>query len=277
MSRNANIGIGLMGCGSMGTEIASSVDSGQIRNSHIAAVLDQDISLAQALVGDLLGSVPAYDDISAFLATDGLDIVVESASQAAIKAYGATILECGASLLMMSSGALLYPDTYASMTAASEASKAQIIVPSGAVGGIDALRAARRDLDSVTIVSTKPPRALSGAPGFAAWEDTEISGPTVVYEGAAMDAVPLFPANVNVAATVSLAGLGPQKTKVKVVADPASPGNVHEIEASGAFGSLSLKFVNKPHTTNPKTSYLAVLAATEALRAFCEPGPRIGA
>ena len=134
----------------------------------------------------------------------------------------------------------------------------------------------RKSLESVTIVSTKKPEALSGAPGFADWEDRQIDEPTVIFEGQAIDAVDLFPANVNVAATISLAGIGPQKTMVKVVADPNSPGNVHEVEASGAFGQLSFKFVNKPHSTNPKTSYLAVLAAIEALRSYCEAGPRIG-
>ena len=90
----------------------------------------------------------------------------------------------------------------------------------------------------------------------------------MVVEGRGMSAVGLLPAKVNGAATISLAGLGPQRTIVKVVADPESPGNVHEVDATGAFGEFSFRFVNRPHATNPKTSYLAVLAAIEALRSF---------
>jgi aspartate dehydrogenase len=117
---------------------------------------------------------------------------------------------------------------------------------------------------------------LSGAPGFADWEDVEISEPTVIFEGTAAEAVELFPANVNVAATVSLAGIGPNSTRVKVVADPNSPGNVHEINAVSSAGKFSFRFENVPHDTNPKTSLLAVLAAIETLRSICDPGLRIG-
>ena len=179
-------------------------------------------------------------------------------------------------MLVMSSGALTSGDFMRSVSSISAKTGASIYVPSGAVGGIDTLRAARPLLESVTIVSTKPPIALSGAPGFADFEDVEITSPTVIFEGTASEAVSLFPANVNVAATVSLAGLGPDATKVKVVADPNSPGNVHEINAISRAGKFSFRFENVPHETNPKTSFLAVLAAIETLRSICEPGLRIG-
>ena len=172
--------------------------------------------------------------------------------------------------------ALLDPEVFTRVTTAASTSGGDIIVPSGAVGGIDALRACRGHLDSVTIVSTKKPESLRGAPGFAAWEDVPIPGPTVVFEGPASAAVDQFPANVNVAATVSLAGIGPQATQVKVIADPDAPGNVHQIDASGPFGELSFRCVNRPYAANPKTSHLAALAAIEALRTYCEPGPRLG-
>ncbi len=276
MAANSPVGIGLLGCGAMGAELALSVGPDGVQNAHVVALFDQDGEVARALASRLSGDVATFTDVAGLLSHDGVDLVAECASQAAVKAHGRAILAAGKSLLMMSSGALLDPDTYQEMNDAANANCAEIIVPSGAVGGIDALRAARKSLKSVTIVSTKKPEALSGAPGFAEWEDRQIDEPTVIFEGQAIDAVSLFPANVNVAATISLAGIGPQKTMVKVVADPNSPGNVHEVEASGEFGQLSFKFVNKPHSTNPKTSYLAVLAAIEALRSYCEAGPRIG-
>ncbi|MCH8102485.1 MAG: aspartate dehydrogenase [Chloroflexi bacterium] len=288
MTASSPVGIGLLGCGAMGAELALAVGPASgpasgpakgpegIQNARMAALFDQDGGVAGALAAQLQGDVPTFADVSGLLSADGVDLVVECASQAAIKAHGRSILDAGKSLLLMSSGALLDPDTYRGMDEAARANGVEILVPSGAVGGIDALRAVRNLLDSVTIVSTKKPEALSGAPGFVDWEDRKIDGPTVIFEGNAIDAVGLFPANVNVAATISLAGLGPQRTIVKVVADPDSPGNVHEVDATGAFGEFSFRFVNRPHATNPKTSYLAVLAAIEALRSFCEPGPRIG-
>jgi aspartate dehydrogenase len=276
MAASSPVGIGLFGCGSMGAELALAVGPEGIQNARVAALFDQDGVVAEALAAQLQGDVPTFTNVSGLLNAGGVDLVVECASQAAVKAHGRSILDAGKSLMLMSSGALLDPETFQGMDEAARANGVEILVPSGAVGGIDALRAARNLLDSVTIVSTKKPEALSGAPGFADWEDRQIDGPTVVYEGQAIDAVRLFPANVNVAATISLAGLGPQRTMVKIVADPDSPGNVHEVDATGAFGRFSFRFVNKPHATNPKTSYLAVLAAIEALRSYCEPGPRIG-
>ena len=107
-------------------------------------------------------------------------------------------------------------------------------------------------------------------------EDREIAEPVTVFDGPASEAVKLFPANVNVAATVSLAGMGPERTMVRVVADPESPGTVHEISATGDFGEFNFRLVNRPHPKNPKTSHLAVLAAIESLRALVNPGLRVG-
>ena len=260
----------------MGSDLALAVGPDGIQYARVEAVYDADTDAARALGQRLSGEVPAVSSIAALVAMDAVDLVVECAGQEAVKAHGGAILEAGKSLLVMSSGALLDPEVFDRMTAASASNDVDLIVPSGAVGGIDALRACRRLLDSVTIVSTKKPESLEGAPGYAAWEDARISEPTVVYEGAASAAVELFPANINVAATVSLAGVGPQATRVKVIADPDAPGNVHRIEARGAFGKFSFECVNRPYAANPKTSHLAALAAIEALRAYCEPGPRLG-
>jgi aspartate dehydrogenase len=270
------IKIGLMGCGSMGAELARCVGPGGVKNATVAALFDSDAARANALSAALPSRPVVCASIPALLAIHGLDLVIECASQSAVKAHGPAIMNAGKSLLLMSSGALLDPGTYAAMTTAAERTGAEIMVPSGAVGGIDALRAVRKYLESVTLVSTKKPAALSGAPGFAEYEGREIKTPVVVFEGNAVEAVNLFPANVNVAATVSLAGIGPEKTQVRVVADPDSPGNVHEIRATGGFGEFSFKLVNRPHPDNPKTSHLAVLAAIETLRSIAEPGLRIG-
>ena len=268
--------IGVIGCGSMGAELARAIGPNGISGARVAALLDQEPERGKALAASLDPPPESYTDASAFLAHDGLDIIVECASQAVVRELGVAILNSGRSLLLMSSGALMDSELLDALKTASQTFGGQIIVPSGAVGGIDALRAVQADLESVTIVSTKRPEALRGAPGFAAYEDLEILEPVTLFEGSAADAVKLFPANVNVAATVSLAGIGPQRTSVRVVADPAAPGNVHEIRATGGFGEFLFKLVNRPHPQNPKTSHLAVLAAIESLRALVNPGLRVG-
>ncbi len=273
------VGIGVIGCGSMGAELASAVGQdgpGGIPGARVTALLDVDPAQVAALSRSLDSNPGGFTEQSDFLASGELDIVAECASQIAVRAHGAAVLRSGRSLLLMSSGALMDPELFAELTAASKEGGAQIIVPSGAVGGIDALRAVQADLESVEIVSTKRPAALAGATGFADWESRDIDAPVTVYDGPAADAVKLFPANVNVAATVSLAGIGPERTTVRVVADPESPGNVHEIRARGGFGEFNFKLVNRPHPKNPKTSHLAVLAAIESLRALVNPGLRVG-
>lgn len=269
----------MIGCGSMGAELAQSVGHDgphSVPGAKVVALLDLDEQQVEDLSGSLTSKPLGFTELSKFLSVSNIDIVAECASQAAVRANGTAVLRSGRSLLLMSSGALMDQELFDELNAASEASGAQIIVPSGAVGGIDALRAVRSDLEAVTIVSTKRPAALSGAPGFADWEGKEISGPETIFEGPASEAVKLFPANVNVAATVSLAGIGPDRTQVRVVADPESPGNMHEINATGGFGEFNFRLVNRPHPKNPKTSHLAVLAAIEALRALVNPGLRVG-
>lgn len=274
------VNVGLIGCGSMGSELARAVKRGDAGPASIVGLFDEYTPGRHALAEELgagEGPGPAeFDDVSDLIAHPELDLVIECASQVAVVAHAEAVLSAGVSMLVMSSGALTSGDFMRSVSSISAKTGASIYVPSGAVGGIDTLRAARPLLESVTIVSTKPPIALSGAPGFADFEDVEITSPTVIFEGTASEAVSLFPANVNVAATVSLAGLGPDATKVKVVADPNSPGNVHEINAISRAGKFSFRFENVPHETNPKTSFLAVLAAIETLRSICEPGLRIG-
>jgi aspartate dehydrogenase len=274
------VNVGLIGCGSMGSELARAVQRGEAGSARIVGLFDEYQPGRAALAKELGaggGTAPTESEtVSDLVNLPDLDLVVECASQVAVVAHAETILAAGKSMLVMSSGAMIDPDFMRTVSALAEKSGASIYIPSGAVGGIDALRASKALLEEVTIVSTKKPISLTGAPGFAEWEDKEITEATVIYEGSATEAVGLFPANVNVAATVSMAGIGPDATKVRVVADPDSPGNVHEINAVSKAGKFSFRFENMPHETNPKTSFLAVLAAIETLRSICEPGLRIG-
>ena len=270
------VAIGIIGCGTMGSEVATAVAEGRVGNAKVSAIYDQDMSRANILARVLADHVKVVLEVQDMLDDPGISVVVECASQQAAREYGVPILEAGKDMLMISSGALVDQKLFRSLSKAADKTNCQLLVPSGALGGIDALRAARGYIDEITLVSTKRPKAFSGAPGFAQWEDEEIKKPTVLYDGPASDAASLFPANINVAATVSLAGLGPDLTKVRVVADPESPGNVHEVHAKGGFGEARIKLINRPHERNPKTSLLAVLSVIETLRTLCGSGLRIG-
>ena len=268
--------VGLLGCGAMGAQIAEAICDKKAGDAVVVALFDQDVSKARSLAEKLPVSVPYFQDLDGFLSTPQLDMVLECASPTAAKLHAEAILEKGKDLLLMSSGALTDSELFQRLGEAAKRSASRFLVPSGALGGIDAIRAVRHQLEEVSLTTTKTPRALQGAPGFKEWESRDISQPQVIFEGSALEAVQLFPANVNVAATLSLAGVGPKKTKVKVIADPQSPGNVHEIVARGQFGVLNFRMELRPHEQNPRTSALAIFSAIETLRAACTLEPRIG-
>ena len=268
--------IGLIGCGAIGTEIATEVSEGRVGNAEIAALFDMEAAIADELAQRLGGAVPTFTDMDKFLSAPGLEMVVECASPSAVKAHAEKVLAAGKDLMVVSSGALTDTALFHRLAALAEERGLRFIIPTGALGGIDAIRATRGLLEEVVLTTTKPPRGLKGAPGFKEWESKEITEAQVIFEGSALEAIKLFPANVNVGATLSLAGLGPEKTLVKVVADPDSPGNVHQIYARGSFGVMRFTLENRPHDRNPRTSYLAILSVLETLREACTAGPRIG-
>jgi len=190
-----------------------------------------------------------------------VDLVVEAASQEAVKQYGELILNSGQNLMIMSVGALVDHGLLERLKKAAEAKKVKIIIPSGAVAGLDGLRsAAIGEVDEVALTTTKPPK------GF----DIETDEAKTIFTGDAGEAVKKYPKNVNVAATLSLAGIGFDKTKVKLVADPNATDNRHEIFVRGDFGDMTIKLNNLPSPDNPKTSYLAAMSAVAAIRKFGE-------
>jgi aspartate dehydrogenase len=269
--------VGLLGCGTIGSQLAVAVDSDKIANASLVSLFDMAEGNLQSLKAKLHSSPGAYSDFGSFLAS-GTDIIVEAASQDAIRTFGKQVLEAGKDLMVMSVGALADRAFLAELLQAASRKGCRIYVPTGAIAGIDAIRSVRHLLDSVTLTTTKSPKALAGAPFFETSKVRleDISKSTVIYEGAAADAVRAFPANVNVAAVLSLAGIGVDRTKVRIVADPKTTTNQHEISATGSFGKLKITVNNVPSPGNPKTSFLAVLSAIECLRSICDDGMRIG-
>jgi aspartate dehydrogenase len=268
--------IGIIGCGTIGSELAKSVDSGRI-DAELVSIFDAYYHAANRLASRLKSRVTVARNIEEFLSKD-MDLVVEAASQDAVNKYAAMVLERGIDLMLMSVGALLDVKLHKELMGIADRHDARIYLPTGAIAGIDAIRAVKHLLKEVTLTTTKNPRGLQGAPFFDEHriDLKKIKKPTVIYEGKAMQAVKLFPANVNVAAVLSLAGIGGNKTKVRIVADPNSKVNLHEIIAKGSFGEMHFKVSNVPSPTNPKTSYLAVLSAIECLRSICDDRTRVG-
>lgn len=186
-----------------------------------------------------------------------VDIVVEVAGHAALAQYGAAALQQGSDLVIASIGALADETLWQSLQQA--ATRAKILLPAGAVAGIDALAAARLGgLDSVRYSSRKPPASLSEALP----PDRE----SIVFEGNARDAALQFPKNANVAATIALAGIGFEKTEVRIIADPTLKQNVHVLEARGAFGSFSMTIAGRPLPGNPKSSNLTAMSVLRCIQ-----------
>ena len=269
--------VGLVGCGTIGSQLAMAVDSGKVANASLVSLFDVVENNAQGLKSKMRGKPSAYSDFERFISSD-IDIVVEAASQEAVRKFGKMMLRAGKDLMVMSVGALADRAFLSELLQAASENGSRIYVPTGAIAGIDAVRTVRHLLESVTLTTTKSPKALAGAPFFETSKIKldKITERTVIYEGAASDAVKAFPANVNVAAVLSLAGIGADKTKVRIVADPVATTNQHEIVATGSFGELRIAVSNVPSPGNPKTSFLAVLSAIECLRSICDDGMRIG-
>ncbi len=270
--------IALIGCGAIGTSLATALSERRIPNAKLVALYDLVPERARGLAKNLKQPVligKSADDLLSLKP----NLCVEAASQAAVREHAERILTSGVDLLIMSTGALLDRQLYEQLRDAAERHHRRIYVPTGAIGGIDAIRAtAIGGLQEVTLITRKPPQSLAGAPFFTTHKVdlSKISEPQQIYEGPAGEAIALFPANVNVAAILSLAGLGAEKTQVRIIADPSIKMNIHRIEAAGNSGRITIELENQPHPMNPKTSFLAVLSALELLREICNPMIKVG-
>lgn len=268
--------IGLLGCGAIGTQIALAIDSGKVP-AQLTQVYDKSKEASNSLVSKLKNK-PTIVENSHLLSSGPVDLVVEAASQQAVKDVALSVLQNRKDLLIMSAGALLDESVFEVLTEACKEYKKEIYLPSGAIAGLDAIKSAKDELESLTLVTTKHPSSLKGAKFFETSniQLDMIKDSTTIYQGDATEAVKLFPANINVAALLSLTGLGSKNTTVKIVADPNTDKNTHFIEAAGKFGKISIKVENVPDPNNPKTSRLAILSAIERLRAICSSDIRIG-
>ena len=199
------------------------------------------------------------------------DVVVEAASHDAVREHAAPLLEAGVSVIVLSGGALHDDALRGRLERLAEEKNAFLYVPSGGIGGLDALKAVvAAGCEHVEIAVTKPPAAWKGIPYVErlGLNLDRLDGPQVLFDGTAREGVPHFPQNVNIAAVLSMAGIGFERTRLKVVADPALMLNTHYITVRGKTGTVSLKFESVPFPDNPKTAMLACFSALAALKEF---------
>lgn len=260
--------VGLIGFGAIGQRLARGLLAHPDRVT-LSGVLVHDLSEAQAAAqGDLEQLRPLLSDQrDAWLATTP-ELVVECAGHAAVDAHAAAVLGAGCDLLLVSVGALTDDARQQHLRTLAEANGHQVRLVSGAIGGIDWLAAARdAGLREVVYRGRKPPHAWRGSPAEAGRDLDSLAVPTLLFEGSARQAARDFPRNANVAATVALATLGLDQTRVELWADPGVSDNQHEVEAWGEAGHLLLRLENRPDPVNPRTS---LVTAHSALRAVLD-------
>lgn len=262
----ANMKIGLIGCGNIASDICQCIRDKALP-AQVTALTDIDNAQAEALrvQYQLNASIGTLEETAA-----AVDFIVECAVASVVPEVVQAAMEQHVDCLVMSLGGLIErPELL------DEARRRHVNVwlPTGAICGIDGIRAAMQaGLDEVVLTTRKPPQGLRGAPYLTA-RGIELDGleaPMTVFEGSAREAVAAFPANVNVAAALSLAGIGPDRTRVRLVADPAATVNSHEIYAKGSFGELTTIMRNRPSPRNPKSSYMASLSACAELAAAAD-------
>lgn len=250
--------IGLIGFGGIGRAVLETLTDQLSAEPPLTGILVQAIENQSA-------NLPFVTDISEFLGRQPR-LVVECAGHAAVRDYGEKVLSSGADLIVVSTGALAHPELLASLRLAAREAGSRLIIPAGAVGGIDALRAARlAGIASVRYRGRKPPRAWQGSSAAESIDLDRLEEPTVIYRGTAREAALAFPKNSNVVATVALAGCGFDDTQVELIADPSVTSNIHEIDVRAESGDFTIALTGKPSASNPRTSMLTAYSIVRTL------------
>ncbi len=253
--------VAIGGLGAIGLALARALDRG-VDGLRLVAASARDRDKARANLAGF-ASPPELVDLPGLARAD---IVVEAAPAAVFEQIAGPAIAAGRILVPSIVGALL-PRMH--LVEQARASGARIIVPTGALLGLDAVRAcAEGGVASVTIETRKPPRGLVGAPYLEknGIDVLAVSGPTVIFEGNAFDAAAGFPANVNVAAALALAGIGPRRTTVRIWADPGVDRNIHTIKVEAEAARLTMTVENVPSEANPRTGKLTPLSVLACLR-----------
>lgn len=266
-AENRPLRIGLAGLGAVGVPVAAHLDRG-IDGMVLSAIAVRDHDKARRHV-ERFNTIPEIVDIEAL--ADHSDVVVEGLPASLFRNVAEPILKKGGIFMPASVGALL---SHFDLVDLARANGGRIIVPTGALLGLDAVRAAALGtIHSITMTTRKPPRGLAGAPYLI--ENNilmeAVTEPTMVFEGTAREAAAGFPANLNVAVALSLAGIGPDRTWLQIWADPTVTRNTHIIDVDADSARFHLKIENIPSDTNPRTGRITGLSVVAALRGLVDP------
>ena len=254
--------VSMIGCGAIGVGVMELLKSDPEVAFDVVIVPEAHMDKARVLVYALA----PLARVEMRLGEERPDLLIECAGHQAIEEHIIPALLRGIPCMVVSIGALSEPGLVEKLEAAACKGKTQVQLLSGAIGAIDALSAARvGGLDSVVYTGRKPPHAWKDTPADDLFDLDGMTTATMIFEGSARDAARLYPKNANVAATLSLAGLGLDHTQVRLYADPGVSENVHHVEAKGEFGGFELTMRGKPLAANPKTSALTVFSVVRAL------------
>lgn len=264
--------IGIIGGGTIARLFLDHIARGDLGAARVVAILGRRESSRTRALAERYG-VALAGSIDALLEAKP-SVVVEAAGHEALIAYGERVLAAGIDLIVLSAGAMADDGLRARLESAAHAGKALLYVPSGGIGALDALKAAVvAGVDEVEIRSSKPPQAWKGIPFVEALgiELDRLDAPRVLYDGPARAGVKHFPQNVNIAAVLSMAGIGFDRTRLVAIADPTIATNTHVINAKGRTGEISITLRNVPAPENPKTAWLACYSALAALKQLQSP------
>ncbi len=255
--------IALIGYGAIGMAVHRLLREHAGGQAEVVSILVRDRKRAML---EAPQEAPLLVDGLAALLDSRPGLVVECAGHQAVDAHGAAVLQAGVDLLMVSVGALADAAREQALTAAARKAHKKLILPSGAIGGIDWLTGSRTaGLRQVTYRSRKPPQAWAGS---AAEQQTSLEGlasATLFFKGSAREAALQYPRNANVAATVALASLGFDVTRVELIADPHVAANIHEIEADGEGGRMALRLEGVPDARNPRSSVMTAHSVVRSI------------
>lgn len=258
--------IGLIGCGNIGKFLLEAINTQKViphsRIEWIHDTREKSKAKLEALAYEFGTAFTSSKE--EFLKTD-IQLVIECTEPEVAKSYAMAVVNAGKNLLMVSVGALVEETYFTQLVDVCREKGVKLIIPSGAIGGLDVLASASMlsTPEIIRLTTRKPPEALSLQP--------ETNEPKVVFSGTAAEAIAHYPKNMNVAITLSLAGVGVENTLVELIADPTITRNIHEILIRGEFGRTTIQLENLPLPENPKTSYLTVLSILSSLKRLENP------
>jgi len=251
--------IGIVGCGAIGSSLAKIIQKDFKAKAELAGLFDIDKSKSLRLSAILKNRALVASNLVNLIRNS--ELIIEATHANSSLSIAQKALGGKRDIMIMSVGGII--DKYKKLSDLAKRKRRKVYIPSGAICGLDGLKAAAgAKIERVRLTTIKPPSGF-GLKGLKCEK--------IIFKGNAADAVKFFPQNINVASTLSIAGIGPEKTEVCIIASPKARRNIHNVEILSSAGRIHAITENVPHPDNPKTSYLAVLSAIATLRQILEP------